>query len=147
MWDILFWNVLYCNNTSMVLSGLKHTAYMYQTGKCNGNIANINLLSRERCIIKYHNSSGILRAGSIRSTQFTQKLAQDAWYCLPPYISLCPSILLEGDILRASTSNRQTPQARSWVPSCLQLNTHCEKLRHALSGCNNNRNNMNHVPL
>ena len=81
----------------------------------------------------HQSSSGILRDGSMESTQLIQKLAQEVWYCRPPYVSLCvlPS---DSDRERASTSRMHTPHTLSWALSTSAFSTAFVKSSELRSG-------------
>lgn len=86
----------------------------------NISVDNTHNKTQTVCVInilfsKPHNNSGNLSAGSILSTQLTQRLAHTAWYCRPPYVSLAHCSSLTKSWLVASTSNKQTPHARNWA--------------------------------
>lgn len=113
----------YILNTLLIKEGLLLEKGIYPIccfKKKNISVDNTHNKTQTVCVInilfsKPHNNSGNLSAGSILSTQLTQRLAHTAWYCRPPYVSLAHCSSLTKSWLVASTSNKQTPHARNWA--------------------------------
>ncbi len=69
----------------------------------------------------------------MQSTQFTQKLAHEAWYCRAPYVSLLPNSLPTPS---GVTFSKQSPHAFSRAFGSSLARAHIVKLSDAGAGCN-----------